>query len=105
MHLNYSTICGVATCHELVKRKKSGLEVVNPDKFVRINSGKQDLIATAIWLPVNHLLDVVFRLSFRYPLKIPFAILARAAPFQTGFILERGDNTLRLPLFYPYQVS
>ncbi len=43
MHLNYSTICGAATCHELVKRKKSGLEVVNPDKFVRINSGKQDL--------------------------------------------------------------
>ena len=33
MHLNYSTICGAATCHELVKRKKSGLEVVNADKF------------------------------------------------------------------------
>ena len=33
MHLNYSTICGAAICHELVKRKKSGLEVVNPDKF------------------------------------------------------------------------
>ena len=39
MHLNYSTICGAATCHELVKRKKSGLEVVNPDKFVRMIEG------------------------------------------------------------------
>ena len=48
MHLNYSTICGAATCHELVKREKSGLEVVNPDKFVRISSGKQDLIST-VW--------------------------------------------------------
>ena len=30
-----------ASCHELVKRKKSGLEVVNLDNFERINSGKQ----------------------------------------------------------------
>jgi len=30
---HYSNSNPFATCHELVKRKKSGLEVVNPDKF------------------------------------------------------------------------
>ena len=30
---HYSKSSPSATCHELVKRKKSGLEVVNADKF------------------------------------------------------------------------
>ena len=36
--IDYSTTFGVATCHEVVNPKKSGLEVVNLDKFGKINS-------------------------------------------------------------------
>ena len=32
-HFEYSTKYGMATCHEVVIREKSGLEVVNADKF------------------------------------------------------------------------
>ena len=32
-HFEYSTKYGMATCHEAVIREKSGLEVVNADKF------------------------------------------------------------------------
>ena len=36
------------------------------------------------------------------PFKIPFAVLGGATSLQAGFILERGDNTLRLTLLYAY---
>ena len=85
MHLNYSTICGAATCHELVKRKKSGLEVVNPDKFVRISSGKQDLIST-VWgrhtPPCPSWKNTLPRLFCRGPAsRKPFDFLPSIYPF------------------------
>ena len=39
------------------------------------------------------------------PFKIPFAVLGGATSLQAGFILERGDNTLRLTLLYAYKIG
>ena len=38
-HFEYSTKYGMATCHEVVIREKSGLEVVNADKFEVFGAG------------------------------------------------------------------
>jgi len=38
--IDYSTTCGVATCHEVVILKKSAPELINLDKFGRIKQWK-----------------------------------------------------------------
>ena len=55
--------------------------------------------------PVKRGFAIYWKPSVLRPLKIPFAVLSGAAPFQTGFLLERSDNTLRLTLLYAYQVG